>query len=106
MNWRTLHNSTRITFYGLLLVAVASSTAFAAMPWEQPICMVAASLKGQVAVVLAVVATIIIGIMFMYAESGGMVARIGGWLLGMSLALAVVSVINTLFPGVSVPGCL
>ena len=106
MNIRDLQRSTSITFYSLLLAAGASNCALAAMPWEQPICMVAASPKGQVAVVLAVVATIIIGIMFMYSESGGMVARIGGWLLGMSLALAVVSVINTLFPGVSVPGCL
>jgi type IV secretory pathway VirB2 component (pilin) len=80
--------------------------AWGAMPWEGPICMVASSLKGQVAVVLSVVATIIIGIMFMYSETGGMVSRIGGWLLGMSLALAVASVITTLFPSVTIPGCL
>jgi type IV secretory pathway VirB2 component (pilin) len=68
--------------------------------------MVASSLKGQVAVVLAVIATIMIGIMFMYSETGGLASRIGGWLLGMSFALAVVSIITTLFPNVSVPGCL
>ena len=80
--------------------------ASASMPWEAPMCAVASSLKGQVAVILAVVSTIMIGIMFMYSETGGIVSRIASWLLGMSLALSVVSVIGTLFPGVSMPGCL
>jgi len=44
--------------------------------------------------------------MFMYAETGGVVARIASWLLGMSCALSVVSIITALFPGVVMPGCL
>ena len=76
------------------------------MPWEGPICAVASSLKGQIAVILSVVATIIIGIMFMYSETGGIVSRIASWLLGMSCALSVASIITALFPGVVMPVCL
>jgi type IV secretion system protein VirB2 len=78
----------------------------AAMPWEAPMCAVANSLKGQVAVMLAVVSTIMIGVMFMYSETGSAVSKIAGWLLGMCCALSVASVITALFPGVSLPGCL
>ncbi|MBW8073503.1 MAG: hypothetical protein GJU77_07470 [Ferrovum sp.] len=91
---------------GLLCAALPVMAMYTPMPWEGPICMVASSLKGQVAVVLSVVATIMIGIMFMYAETGGVVARIASWLLGMSCALSVVSIITALFPGVVMPGCL
>ena len=80
--------------------------AHASMPWEAPMCAVASSLKGQVAVILAVVSTIMIGIMFMYSETGSAVSRIAGWLLGMCCALSVASVITALFPGVVIPGCL
>lgn len=90
----------------VVLLALCSGAAWAALPWEAPMCIVARSLKGQVAVVLSVVATIMIGIMFMYSETGGVVSRIASWLLGMSLALSVASVIETLFPGVVMPGCL
>jgi type IV secretion system protein VirB2 len=79
---------------------------YAAMPWEAPMCAVANSLKGQVAVMLAVVSTIMIGVMFMYSETGSAVSKIAGWLLGMCCALSVASVITALFPGVSLPGCL
>jgi len=78
----------------------------AAMPWEAPMCAVANSLKGQVAVMLAVVSTIMIGVMFMYSETGSAVSKIAGWLLGMCCALSVASVITALFPGVALPGCL
>ena len=90
----------------VLLLPVSALALYTPMPWEGPICAVASSLKGQVAVVLSVVATIMIGIMFMYAETGGIVARIASWLLGMSCALSVVSIITALFPGVAMPGCL
>ncbi len=91
---------------GLLTWSAGAFAIYTPMPWEGPICAVASSLKGQVAVVLSVVATIMIGIMFMYAETGGIVARIASWLLGMSCALSVVSIITALFPGVTMPGCL
>ncbi len=91
---------------GLCSLAPVALAVYTPMPWEGPICAVASSLKGQVAVVLSVVATIMIGIMFMYAETGGVVARIASWLLGMSCALSVVSIITALFPGVVMPGCL
>ncbi len=91
---------------GLLVWSSGALAFYTPMPWEGPICAVASSLKGQVAVVLSVVATIMIGIMFMYAETGGIVARIASLLLGMSCALSVVSIITALFPGVTMPGCL
>lgn len=87
-------------------ILLAVVPAHAAMPWEAPMCAVASSLKGQVAVMLAVVSTIMIGIMFMYSETGSAVSRIAGWLLGMCCALSVASVISALFPGVAIPGCL
>jgi len=89
-----------------LVVLIVPCRCNAAMPWEAPMCAVASSLKGQVAVILAVVSTIMIGIMFMYSETGSAVSRIAGWLLGMCCALSVASVITALFPGVSIPGCL
>ncbi|MDA8417210.1 MAG: TrbC/VirB2 family protein [Betaproteobacteria bacterium] len=92
--------------WGLCWIAPLAMAMYTPMPWEGPICAVASSLKGQVAVVLSVVATIMIGIMFMYSETGGVVARIASWLLGMSCALSVVSIITALFPGVVMPGCL
>jgi len=90
----------------LACVLCLPQLALAAMPWEAPMCAVASSLKGQVAVILAVVSTIMIGIMFMYSETGSAVSRIAGWLLGMCCALSVASVITALFPGVAIPGCL
>ena len=93
-------------FLVIFLVATMPLHAHAGMPWEAPMCAVASSLKGQVAVILAVVSTIMIGIMFMYSETGSAVARIAGWLLGMCCALSVASVITALFPGVAIPGCL
>lgn len=90
----------------LLGVLALALPALGAMPWEAPMCAVASSLKGQVAVILAVVSTIMIGIMFMYSETGSAVSRIAGWLLGMCCALSVASVITALFPGVAIPGCL
>lgn len=92
--------------WGVAWTASWALAVYTPMPWEGPICAVASSLKGQVAVVLSVVATIMIGIMFMYAETGGVVARVASWLLGMSCALSVVSIITALFPGVVMPGCL
>lgn len=89
-----------------LLLGLMLPEAHAGMPWEAPMCAVASSLKGQVAVILAVVSTIMIGIMFMYSETGSAVSRIAGWLLGMCCALSVASVITALFPGVAIPGCL
>ncbi len=107
-DWRAGYVETMVQ--GFLWILLFSSTlvyaVYTPMPWEGPICAVASSLKGQVAVVLSVVATIMIGIMFMYAETGGIVARIASWLLGMSCALSVVSIITALFPGVAIPGCL
>lgn len=107
-DWKAGYAATMMQ--GFLWMLLFSSTlayaVYTPMPWEGPICAVASSLKGQVAVVLSVVATIMIGIMFMYAETGGVVARIGSWLLGMSCALSVVSIITALFPGVAIPGCL
>lgn len=89
----------------LALVSLAAN-ADASMPWEAPMCMVASSLKSQVAVMLAVVATVMIGIMFMISETGSAVAKIAGWLLGMCCALSGISIISTLFPSVAIPGCL
>lgn len=90
----------------LMLFQPLAHAYYSYMPWEGPICAVASSLKGQIAVILSVVATIIIGIMFMYSETGGIVSRIASWLLGMSCALSVASIITALFPGVVMPGCL
>jgi type IV secretory pathway VirB2 component (pilin) len=104
VNRRILQGAT-----GGILLGIFQPVAYAYysyMPWEGPICAVASSLKGQIAVILSVVATIIIGIMFMYSETGGIVSRIASWLLGMSCALSVASIITALFPGVMMPGCL
>lgn len=103
IKYKTFLNSLLLLLLGLVSPLCL---AYTAMPWEGPICAVASSLKGQVAVVLSVVATIMIGIMFMYAETGGIVSRIASWLLGLSLALSVASIITALFPGVAIPGCL
>ena len=107
---RLYYSKSDLLLGSVVLALLASSTGafsfYTPMPWEGPICAVASSLKGQVGVVLSVVATIMIGIMFMYAETGGIVARIASWLLGMSCALSVVSIITALFPGVTMPGCL
>lgn len=90
----------------LVLLAAGARPALATMPWEGPMCLVVSSLKGPVAVMLAVVSTVMIGIMFMYSETGSAVSRVAGWLLGMCCALSVASVIGALFPGVALPGCL
>ena len=61
------------------------------MPWDGPLLMILASLRGTVAHVLITVAVIVTGLVFAFTEHGSGARRLFGVAFGGALALGALS---------------
>ena len=82
--------------WGVVLLGGASSVAVAApigppMPWDGPLYIILASLRGTVAHVLVTVAVIVTGLVFAFTEHGSGARRLFGVAFGGALALGALS---------------
>lgn len=83
-----------LTALAIAAPAYASGTG---MPWEGPIQQVVDSLTGPVARAAGVIAIVLLGIGFAFTESGGIVRKAVGVVLGLSCAFAAATWGLTLF---------
>ena len=79
----------------LIVLALLSNNAFAAgaggggaMPWEQPLQQLLASLTGPVAQVLGTAAIVIVGLSLAFSEGGGLMRKLLWVVFGLSIAFA------------------
>lgn len=71
---------------GIALLVVAEP-AMAALAWEKPICMIAASLSGPVAKAVAVIIFVLSGLAMAAGEASGIMKTLIMTVFGLSLAL-------------------
>lgn len=95
-----MRNATRtiIAVTGILL-PVSAWAATTGMPWETPLEQVTSSLTGPVVTSIAAIAVALTGVLFALAPQGGFARQAAGIGLGLSIAVAAPSFINTLFGG-------
>lgn len=77
----------------LIVLALLSNNTFAAgaggaMPWEQPLQQLLASLTGPVAQVLGTAAIVIVGLSLAFSEGGGLMRKLLWVVFGLSIAFA------------------
>lgn len=87
-----------------LLSILFPATAFAApaggggLPWESSFSKILDSIQGM-APVFATIAFIIMGLVWMFGESGGMSRKLVGIVVGGAIVFGVAPLITTLFEG-------
>lgn len=67
-----------------------SAQAFAAMPWEGPICRIATSFSGPVAMAFVVLAVVLCGAMLAFGELNGIFKTLLGVAMGGAMAVGAV----------------
>ena len=77
----------KITAGSLALQVFAVNSAYAALPWEDPLDTVVESLTGPVAQGVSVIACVVIGGMLAFGELGGVAKRGIMILFGIAMAL-------------------
>lgn len=68
------------------VLMLPASGAWAALPWEAPLCTVAQSLSGPVANTIGVIAVVLTGLMLAFGEVSGVFKTLLGVLFGLSIA--------------------
>jgi len=79
-----------------LFAILAPDTAFAALPWENPIRQVAASLCGPVARGIGIVALVAAGLLIAFGEVKGWIHNMMIVLIGVSIAVLAPSFLSML----------
>ena len=86
-----------------LLVIAAAAPAFAgttsgtAMPWETPLQSVSDSLSGPVAKAIGIIAIVVTGLGFAFAEGGSAMRKGVGIVFGLAIAFTATTFISTFF---------
>jgi len=70
-----------------LFLMASDASAASAMPWEEPLCAVANSMKSTVARAAAVIAIVIAGLAMAFGELNGIFKTLMGLIAGASMAL-------------------
>jgi type IV secretion system protein VirB2 len=83
---------------GVLAVGPASAAgAGAAMPWEGPLDTIMQSLSGPVAKAVGIIAIVLTGLGFAFAEGGSALRKGIGIVFGLAIAFTATTFISTFF---------
>ena len=77
--------------------AVAGTTGGTAMPWETPLQTVEASLSGPVAKAVGIIAIVVTGLGFAFAEGGSAMRKGIGIVFGLAIAFTATTFITSFF---------
>ena len=77
--------------------ALASTTSGTAMPWETPLQTVQDSLSGPVAKAVGIIAIVITGLGFAFAEGGSAMRKGVGIVFGLAIAFTATTFISSFF---------
>ena len=77
--------------------ALAGTTSSTAMPWETPLQTVQASLSGPVAKAIGIIAIVITGLGFAFAEGGSAMRKGIGIVFGLAIAFTATTFISSFF---------
>jgi type IV secretion system protein TrbC len=77
--------------------ALAGTTGGTAMPWETPLQTVEASLSGPVAKAVGIIAIVVTGLGFAFAEGGSVMRRGIGIVFGLAIAFTATTFITSFF---------
>jgi type IV secretory pathway VirB2 component (pilin) len=77
--------------------AVAGTTGGAAMPWETPLQTVENSLAGPVAKAVGIIAIVVTGLGFAFAEGGSTMRKGIGIVFGLAIAFTATTFISSFF---------
>jgi len=81
----------------LAMPALAGTTGGTAMPWETPLQTVEASLSGPVAKAVGIIAIVVTGLGFAFAEGGSVMRRGIGIVFGLAIAFTATTFITSFF---------
>jgi len=90
-------------FLGVFIAIITSASAFAgttggtAMPWETPLQTVEASLSGPVAKAVGIIAIVVTGLGFAFAEGGSAMRKGIGIVFGLAIAFTATTFITSFF---------
>ncbi len=85
---------------GLVILAepaFATTTSGTAMPWETPLQTVQTSLSGPVAKAVGIIAIVITGLGFAFAEGGSAMRKGVGIVFGLAIAFTATTFISSFF---------
>jgi type IV secretion system protein VirB2 len=88
---------TCFAFFLLTAPALAGTTGGTAMPWETPLQTVEASLSGPVAKAVGIIAIVVTGLGFAFAEGGSVMRRGIGIVFGLAIAFTATTFITSFF---------
>ncbi len=77
--------------------ALAGTTSSTAMPWETPLQTVQDSLSGPVAKAIGIIAIVITGLGFAFAEGGSAMRKGIGIVFGLAIAFTATTFISSFF---------
>jgi type IV secretory pathway VirB2 component (pilin) len=77
--------------------ALAGATSSTAMPWETPLQTVQDSLSGPVAKAIGIIAIVITGLGFAFAEGGSAMRKGVGIVFGLAIAFTATTFISSFF---------
>src|ERR1700761_2454397 len=81
----------------LAVPALAGTTGGTAMPWETPLQTVEASLSGPVAKAVGIIAIVVTGLGFAFAEGGSVMRKGIGIVFGLAIAFTATTFISSFF---------
>lgn len=81
----------------ITMPAIAGTTGGAAMPWETPLQTVQASLSGPVAKAVGIIAIVVTGLGFAFAEGGSAMRKGIGIVFGLAIAFTATTFITSFF---------
>lgn len=102
---RYVMNSKKSALFAFLVTLSMSVYAQASMPWEDPICRIANSFSGPVAVAFVILAVVFCGAMLAFGELNGIFKSLLGVAIGGAMAVGAVQW-TVMFTGASRMGCL
>lgn len=95
---RAAHSAMLAVGVGLLLATPAWAGGGAtAMPWEGPLTTVMQSLSGPVAKAIGIIAIVLAGLGFAFAEGGSAMRKGVGIVFGLAIAFTATTFVSTFF---------
>ena len=100
-SWRpSLRRAAPLLLLAVVLVAgpaLAGTTSGTAMPWETPLQTVQNSLSGPVAKAVGIIAIVVTGLGFAFAEGGSAMRKGIGIVFGLAIAFTATTFISSFF---------
>lgn len=86
-----------LAWASVLVATPAYAAGTGTMPWEGPLDLLVASLTGPVARAIGIIAIVLTGLGFAFAEGGSVLRKGIGIVFGLAIAFTATSFITTLF---------